>query len=97
MIRLRQKISGTFRSFKALVNFCRTCPHPGRRVRGYISTARKNGVNALEALHRVFLGKAVRSGGQHLVILAHADTLGALKMTLRQPPASVGYLSSYVK
>ena len=48
MMKLRQKISGTFRSFKALVNFC--------RIRGYVSTARKNGVNALDALQRVFLG-----------------------------------------
>ena len=56
MMKLRQKISGTFRSFQALVNFCRTCPQPGRRVRGYVSTARKDGINALEALHRVFLG-----------------------------------------
>jgi len=48
MMKLRQKISGTFRSFEALVNFC--------RIRGYVSTARKNGVNALDALHRVFLG-----------------------------------------
>ena len=48
MMKLRQKISGTFRSFQALVNFC--------RIRGYVSTARKNGLNALEALQRVFLG-----------------------------------------
>ena len=48
MMKLRQKISGTFRSFEALVNFC--------RIRGYVSTARKNGVNALDALRRVFLG-----------------------------------------
>jgi len=48
MMKLREKISGTFRSFKALVNFC--------RIRGYISTARKNGLNALDALRRVFLG-----------------------------------------
>lgn len=48
MMKLRQKISGTFRSFQALENFC--------RIRGYVSTARKNGVNALEALQRVFLG-----------------------------------------
>ena len=44
----RQKISGTFRSVEALVNSC--------RIRGYVSTARKNGVNALDALQRVFLG-----------------------------------------
>ncbi len=48
MMKLRQKISGTFRSFQALVNFC--------RIRGYVSTARKNGVNALDALQRVFRG-----------------------------------------
>jgi transposase len=46
MMKLRQKISGTFRSFQALVNFC--------RIRGYVSTARKNGINALDALQRVF-------------------------------------------
>ena len=48
MMKLRQKISGTFRNFDALVNFC--------RIRGYVSTARKNGINALDALRRVFLG-----------------------------------------
>jgi transposase len=48
MMKLRQKISGTFRSFTALVNFC--------RIRGYVSTARKNGLDALEALQRAFLG-----------------------------------------
>ncbi len=50
MMKLRQKISGTFRNVDALVNFC--------RIRGYISTARKNGLNVLEALRRVFLGNA---------------------------------------
>ena len=48
MMKLRQKISGTFRSFQALVNFC--------RIRSYVSTARKHGLNALDALQRVFLG-----------------------------------------
>jgi len=48
MMKLRQKISGTFRSFDALVDFC--------RIRGYVSTARKNGLNALDALRRVFIG-----------------------------------------
>ncbi len=49
MMKLRQKISGTFRSFQARVNFC--------RIRGYVSPARKNGLNALEALQCVFLGR----------------------------------------
>jgi len=47
-MKLRQKISGTFRNFDALVDFC--------RIRGYVSTARKNGLNALDALRRLFLG-----------------------------------------
>jgi len=48
MMKLRQKISGTFRNFGALEDFC--------RIRGYVSTARKNGLNAQHALRRVFLG-----------------------------------------
>lgn len=48
MMKLRQKISGTFRSFEALTNFC--------RIRGYVSTARKNDLSALDALQRVFRG-----------------------------------------
>ena len=48
MMKLRQKISGTFRSITAVVDFC--------RIRGYVSTARKNGLNALDALRRVFQG-----------------------------------------
>lgn len=48
MMKVRQKISGTFRSFDALKNFC--------RIRGYVSTARKNNLTALDALRRIFLG-----------------------------------------
>jgi len=46
MMKLKQKISGTFRTFQGLVTFC--------RARSYISTARKNGLSAFEALQRVF-------------------------------------------
>ena len=48
MMKLRQKISGTFRSLDALKTFC--------RIRSYVSTARKNGLNVLDALRRVFDG-----------------------------------------
>ena len=48
MMKLRQKISGTFRRFEALVDFC--------RIRGYVSTARKNGLTAIDALRRAFAG-----------------------------------------
>lgn len=48
MMKLRQKISGTFRSLDALQAFC--------RIRSYISTAKKNELNVLDALRRVFDG-----------------------------------------
>ena len=48
MMKLRQKISGTFRSLDAMKAFC--------RIRSYVSTARKNGLNVLDALRRVFDG-----------------------------------------
>jgi transposase len=48
MMKLRQKIPGTFRNVDALVDFC--------RIRGYVSTARKNGLSAIDALRRAFSG-----------------------------------------
>ena len=48
MMKLKQKISGTFRTFQGLLSFCRT--------RSYVATARKNGLSAFEALWRVFEG-----------------------------------------
>ena len=51
MLKVQQKISGTFRSVKGASSFC--------RIRGYISTAKKNHVNALDAIEKVFLGKPI--------------------------------------
>lgn len=48
MMKPHQKISGAFRSIQALANFCRT--------RGYVSTARKHDLNALDALQGTHLG-----------------------------------------
>jgi transposase len=48
MMKVQQKISGVFRSEDGAKAFC--------RIRGYISTARKNSLGALEALQRVFTG-----------------------------------------
>jgi len=49
MIKLKQKISGSFRSADGARMFC--------RIRGYLSTLRKQGQNVLDALIALFSGK----------------------------------------
>lgn len=48
MMKLKEKISGTFRSVEGSENFC--------RIRSYIQTVKKNGLNILESLKNAFLG-----------------------------------------
>ena len=48
MMKLQQKISGTFRSEDGAANFC--------RVRGYISTVKKHNLPVLTSLVRAFKG-----------------------------------------
>lgn len=49
MTKVQQKISGCFRSEMGAKNFC--------RIRGYLSTCRKHGVNPTDALELLFEGK----------------------------------------
>ncbi len=49
MTKVQQKISGCFRSMDGADNFC--------RIRSYISTCMKNGINPTEALKMLFNGK----------------------------------------
>lgn len=51
MIKIRQKISGGFRSWAGAEAFC--------RIRGYLSTMRKQGHNALDVLTSAFAGSLI--------------------------------------
>jgi transposase len=48
MMKLKEKISGTFRSNEGADHFC--------RIRSYIQTVKKNGLNVFEALKNALLG-----------------------------------------
>jgi len=48
MMKVQQKISGTFRSVQGAKTFC--------RIRGYISTVRKNSLSVINAIQAVFQG-----------------------------------------
>ena len=49
MMKVQQKISGTFRSFHGALSFC--------AIRGYISTTKKQGLNVISALQEIFSGR----------------------------------------
>jgi transposase len=56
MMKLKQKISGGFRSEEGARMFC--------RIRGYLSTLRKQKINLLEALIGLFSGNPVALASQ---------------------------------
>jgi transposase len=51
MMKVQQKISGTFRSSEGARTFC--------RIRSYISTVKKQGMNVISAIHNAFSEKAL--------------------------------------
>ena len=51
MTKVKQKISGTFRSVEGANVFT--------RIRGYVSTVRKNGLNTLDCIASIFISDAI--------------------------------------
>lgn len=51
MMKLKQKISGSFRSHQGAKQFC--------RIRGYLSTLRKQNIDVLKALRLLFMGTPI--------------------------------------
>ena len=54
MVKVKQKISGTFRSRDGASFFC--------RIRGFISTIKKNNLNVLDSISQTFLGTSTSLG-----------------------------------
>ena len=57
MMKVQQKISGTFRSADGAKTFC--------RILGYIPTVRKNSLSAIDAIQAAF-------GGNHFIVPAES-------------------------
>ena len=51
MAKVKQKISGTFRSLEGANAFA--------RIRGYVSTVRKNGLNTLDCIKSIFTNNVI--------------------------------------
>lgn len=51
MAKVKQKISGTFRSLEGANAFT--------RIHGYVSTVRKNGLNTLECIKSIFTNNVI--------------------------------------
>jgi len=57
MIKVKQKVSGTFRSDDGADAFC--------RIRGYVSTVRKHSQNVIDAVQSAFKGTPFIPLGYH--------------------------------
>jgi hypothetical protein len=55
MVKLQQKISGSWRTKAGADHFC--------AIRSYVSTMKKNGYNVLNGLHELFEGRVWLPGG----------------------------------
>jgi transposase len=56
MVKVKQKVSGSFRTQAGAETFC--------AIRSYISTARKHGFNAIDAIYDAFVGQPFIPSGE---------------------------------
>ncbi len=84
MVKVQQKISGTFRSAHAAADFC--------RIRGYISTVKKHGLPVLDCLRHALEGRpflppvaaadpSVVQGPSDPASASHHDRVGLAQLT----------------
>jgi hypothetical protein len=79
MMKVQQKISGTFRNQEGANAFC--------RIRSYISTARKNAVSCHGRPHPRVFRLSLRTGGHHFVVFRKPATT-----SMCRPRLSGGFL-----
>jgi transposase len=66
MMKVQQKISGNFRSWHGAETFC--------RIRGYISTVKKNSISVINSIQCAFQGRPSNPFGQWVEVHLSKDS-----------------------
>ena len=90
MIKVQQKVSGCFRTLDGAHLFC--------ALRSYISTARKHGINAIDAIYNAFLDQPFILNPPRLSSYPKTQNCSSIPATMTRstrPPACIGPVRSW--